>query len=945
MRLITLLLFIVFHLSVFGQHFNFAHSITTFDGLPSNHIYDLCEDKTGFLWIATDNGIARFDGKKIQKYSTKNGLPSNDVLQIVKEKNGTIWALCYNQLPCYFDPSLNYFKPIKIKKEGRKFSNYLMQPYILKNGGIVFKTIIGSLEIQNKKNIKIINNRSKIYNLFIENDFFVETIKKNKTDLFLEFKKNNLIIGKIKISEPVISFKENNNYIYCFLKSNFLRVKINKSHPISIVKKKYSVQKSIRWYKFFDNELHVYTKDGAIIIYELKDLKVKKIILPLKELNTALIDKNHNLWVGTNENGLNYYTASSNKSYTVPGISNNFLSILYQKGTIYAGNYNGQIITLKNQTITTHTIQSESKNDWIRYIQMTGGKIIALTDNGYSINYNKIKPIIKNNFSVSLKSTCLLNDSILILGSNDGLFQLNVNTEKYLFVNQLNTKILQIVKKDNHSFYALTNDGVFLYNFEKNVLKNVYLNEELTDNKISQIATTKNGDLWISTFKGSLALIRNKRVILNFNNSENLPENITKISDNKKRLWITSKTGLYVLNYTNLKHLSIHKLSKFDGLLSNELNTATIKNDTVYIATTKGISVIPTSVKFKKYEINPTIVAIRINNKLQPFKNKFDLDKDSKSVSIYLSGVELSGHFNKFQYSINNNKNWIDLDENMLNLILKGGENNIEIRAKDVNNNLSTRKIKLQFNVDLPYYSKIWFWSLLVIVTSSLIIWLIVRGKLKKERKEFEKKLALENQRSIITADLHDEIGSTLSSLQINSAIANLSFDKDPNQTKKILTKIELQAELLAERVGDIIWSIKPGNEEFLALSSRIKNFTNDILGETKIKYSFQIDQSIDTLLSKVSIRKNLLLFMKEAINNTAKYSQAKHLKISLSIVNQKIKVEISDDGIGFDTSITKGNGIGNMKNRVAELKGELRIVSAPFEGTKIIATIPCNIN
>ena len=151
--------------------------------------------------------------KKIQKYSTKNGLPSNDVLQIVKEKNGTIWALCYNQLPCYFDPSLNYFKPIKIKKEGRKFSNYLMQPYILKNGGIVFKTIIGSLEIQNKKNIKIINNRSKIYNLFIENDFFVETIKKNKTDLFLEFKKNNLIIGKIKISEPVISFKENNNYI------------------------------------------------------------------------------------------------------------------------------------------------------------------------------------------------------------------------------------------------------------------------------------------------------------------------------------------------------------------------------------------------------------------------------------------------------------------------------------------------------------------------------------------------------------------------------------------------------------------------------------------------------------------------------------------------------------------------------------------------------------
>ncbi len=366
-----------------------------------------------------------------------------------------------------------------------------------------------------------------------------------------------------------------------------------------------------------------------------------------------------------------------------------------------------------------------------------------------------------------------------------------------------------------------------------------------------------------------------------------------------------------------------------------------MNNDTIYAATTNGIAQLPVAMKIHKYDINPTINTLKINNELFPVRHFYKLDEEKKSISIQLAGVDLSGHFKKFQYALNNSSSWQNLEGNNLNLILKGGENLLAIRAMDVNENIGKKTIRLHFNVDLPFYTKIWFWILTVFGSSFLVFILILRRRLSQTKKEFEKQLALEQQRSAITADLHDEIGSSLSSLQINSAIANIVYESDPDQTKKILTKIEVQAELLAERVGDIIWSMKPGNEEFLALSSRIKNFTNDILGETKIKYSFQIDQSIDTLLTKVSIRKNLLLFMKEAINNAAKYSQAKQLKISLSIVNQEIQIEISDDGIGFDTTITKGNGLGNMQKRIAEINGNLTIVSEPNKGTMITATIP----
>ncbi|MDN8902010.1 two-component regulator propeller domain-containing protein, partial [Staphylococcus aureus] len=71
------------------------NDFTTNEGLPSNHIYDIVEDNKGFLWIATDNGVSRFDGKYFQNFSVKQGLPSNEVLQILRDGTGNIWANSY----------------------------------------------------------------------------------------------------------------------------------------------------------------------------------------------------------------------------------------------------------------------------------------------------------------------------------------------------------------------------------------------------------------------------------------------------------------------------------------------------------------------------------------------------------------------------------------------------------------------------------------------------------------------------------------------------------------------------------------------------------------------------------------------------------------------------------------------------------------------------------
>ena len=126
---IFLQFYCIIDINVYGQNFNKTSIFITNDGLPSNHIYDFAEDNNGFLWIATDNGVSRFDGKYFYNYSVKNGLPSNDALQIIKENDGTIWVNCFNELPSYFDKSINQFVQLNASKEISKIgASYIWQP-------------------------------------------------------------------------------------------------------------------------------------------------------------------------------------------------------------------------------------------------------------------------------------------------------------------------------------------------------------------------------------------------------------------------------------------------------------------------------------------------------------------------------------------------------------------------------------------------------------------------------------------------------------------------------------------------------------------------------------------------------------------------------------------------------------------------------------------------
>lgn len=220
--------------------------------------------------------------------------------------------------------------------------------------------------------------------------------------------------------------------------------------------------------------------------------------------------------------------------------------------------------------------------------------------------------------------------------------------------------------------------------------------------------------------------------------------------------------------------------------------------------------------------------------------------------------------------------------------------------------------------------------GILVIFLTGFIIFSL-QNKNKLNRLEENQKL-----RNRISADLHDEIGSTLSSISILSEIVAMQQKKGEFKPE-IMQQVSYDAREVIEKMDDIIWTINPENDTFNNLETRLKSFAIPMFESKEIEFVF--DFSFELLNTKINMekRREIYLILKEAINNLVKYSQCKNAMIAAQITGSKIWFTIKDDGIGFDTNVESNrNGLRNMKMRAEKIKADLNIKSEVGSGTEI---------
>ncbi|HEY2727099.1 MAG TPA: histidine kinase, partial [Parafilimonas sp.] len=238
-------------------------------------------------------------------------------------------------------------------------------------------------------------------------------------------------------------------------------------------------------------------------------------------------------------------------------------------------------------------------------------------------------------------------------------------------------------------------------------------------------------------------------------------------------------------------------------------------------------------------------------------------------------------------------------------------------------------KDKFSFIISPPFWQTWWFY-LLCAVAVAVLLYSIYRIRINKI-------LAIQNVRNSISRELHDDVGSTLSSLHMVSALAKKKLKDDPRKTEELLEKITESSERMTGNMQDIVWAVNPLNDSFAQIIARMQKFAAQLCEAKNIELFFNADEKIKSLKLPLQYRTDLFMIFKEAVNNLAKYSNATKACIELHKTNNHFILEIKDDGVGFNTkNISHGNGLRNMHVRAENLHGKLTVLSGD-EGTKVM--------
>lgn len=203
----------------------------------------------------------------------------------------------------------------------------------------------------------------------------------------------------------------------------------------------------------------------------------------------------------------------------------------------------------------------------------------------------------------------------------------------------------------------------------------------------------------------------------------------------------------------------------------------------------------------------------------------------------------------------------------------------------------------------------------------------------------------LEDVRRRIAADLHDDIGSSLTQISIFSEVLQQRVDKTDERVLEPLEFIASSSRELVDAMSDIVWAINPQKDFLSELSGKMHRFAADVFTVRNIEFTYAATPA-DNIALGANLRREVFLIFKESVNNIVKHAASARVEIELIIENSEIYLSLHDDGVGFQTGkMSDGHGLVSMKQRARGLGGKLEIISGRTSGTTIRLTVPLGSN
>ncbi|HMD00811.1 MAG TPA: histidine kinase [Ferruginibacter sp.] len=934
---------------------------TTKDGLPSNSVYRTILDNRGFLWIATENGLAKFDGKNFKSYTTAQGLQDNEITDIFIDSNQTIWVTPFRKAPAYYNPVTDRFENDDTDPELKKIElANANRGSVLTYGGIAFSNNQRNFFIYKDKKVSVYKGllamRSGTPERLIEyspGKYFI--VSSDSIRVF----DGSKITRAFPVEYEVFSSEYFNHTLFLSAGSEVRKYYITTNGDLLLQQKK-TFPFVIRIFCRAGKNLAVTTFNGTTYPVDTATLNLNDPLMYNIAVRNVLEDKSGSSWISTIDKGLVKIQQKRISSFIINDktlndqIAQYFNALLVSNKKIYAGNNYGEVLVYDGvYDIKKISLSSEKNMDGtVREIIDLKDKLYVACQTG-SFIVDKATLHILRKFegpeNGSTKAALLLNDSVLLLGGHAQVKKYDIKKDKIVDValkrvTSLGTTGGKVYVGSNEGLFRWDSDTLFYFGKQWRALSY----------KINTMCSTPDGLLWIGLGSDSLLVIKNDVVIKSIALGDIIPGNVCKSSFSNKtgELWLGTNKGLNKIEYQYLNDTLRYGNTFFgtsDGLIGEQVNDITVSNDTVYVATSGGISYLPASLHLPVADITTFITRVTIDGKDTLVLDKYSLPYDKNNISIDFSGVDLTGYYPLFEYSINNT-GWVRLDKNSIELRLLSGNYDINIRAIKRDGTPSLHMAHVNIYIATPFWKNGIFWSIVVIVLFIVSIFILQRRSKMRQQKAVEKVLTEKKLGELEMQALKAQINPHFVFNCLNS-IKGFIYERDYQQADKYLDKF---SELLRSTLDNSSSSIIPLQDELRYLDTYLQ--LEKLRFEDKFEYEIKVDDNID---SKEALVPAMLLqpYVENAIRHGIRHLENKkgYILIHVGREQEHLICEIEDNGIGRDKTYElrsemhieyQSRGM-QLSKRRAELYGiEQDIIDKKDEsgnalGTKIILRIP----
>ncbi len=237
-----------------------------------------------------------------------------------------------------------------------------------------------------------------------------------------------------------------------------------------------------------------------------------------------------------------------------------------------------------------------------------------------------------------------------------------------------------------------------------------------------------------------------------------------------------------------------------------------------------------------------------------------------------------------------------------------------------------------------PLWRSPWFVALIVLMASALTVGIsryFVWRRMQREMLRLKQQRALEQERLRIARDIHDDLGARVTQISLLSAMsrnsdtldkARLDFDRISEMSRELVTALY-----------ETVWAVSPENDNLEALGSYLCQMANGLCEHTALRCRFHVNGLPTEVQLSSQTRHNITMAVKEALHNTIKHAHASEVTISITYAADKLEITIQDNGRGFATAHpTEGNGLSNMRQRLASVGGQCAVESQSGAGTTV---------